>query len=230
MLNQALFAIVLVLVVASWATAQSVAPENDFQFWSDTQFTKPLTLATDGKTDRLSLNFGTTLRMFDDATRLGDRRLSIGLDRRFSQKLSFGIGYTLKNSDETASGSETDHRFRLDGNLEFRAGQVGIRLRSRLEHIVKLNSSDNTRFRQRVLISRPIRHKGTELFSLSGSAETFYNFSANRRTRDEFIVGFTRRISPSFSVEPIVGLRRNRSASFRNVGIVGMNLRFRLPK
>lgn len=230
MLNRALFAIIIILGVASGVPAQSSAPENDFQFWNDTQFTKPLTLASDGKTERFSLNFGTTLRMLDDATRPGDRRLSIGLDRRFSQRLSFGIGYTLRNSDETASGSETDHRFRLDGNLEFKTEQVGIRLRSRLEHIVKLDSSDSTRFRQRLLISRPIRHRGTELFSLSGSAETFYSLSDNRRTRDEFIMGFARRISPNFSVEPIVGLRRNRSASFRNVGIVGMNLRFRLPK
>jgi hypothetical protein len=60
MLNRALFAIIIILGVASGVPAQSSAPENDFQFWNDTQFTKPLTLASDGKTERFSLNFGTS--------------------------------------------------------------------------------------------------------------------------------------------------------------------------
>ena len=221
----------LSLVMTPVMTAgQSSNPENDFQFWSDTSFSKPLTFGNDGRTELLSLNFGTTLRMFNDATRPADRRLSIGLERRLNERFSIGTGYVFRSSNQTGSETETEHRLRIDGTARLAVGELGIRLRSRVEHLMKVNDSDTTRFRQRILLSHPINLRGSEIFSPFGSAELFYDLSDGRLTRDEFIVGVTRKINSNFSIEPIVGLRRNRSSSFRNVGIVGMNLKFSLPR
>lgn len=230
MLRKLLFLLFCLVTAPVIAVAQSSTPENDFQFWSDTSFSKPLTLAADGRTELLSLNFGTTIRMFNDATRPADRRLSIGLERRLTGRFSIGSGYVFRSSNQTGAETETEHRVRIDGNAKFEIGELGIRLRSRVEHLMKVNDSDTTRFRQRILMSHPVKVRGREIFSPFGSAEIFYDLSVTRLTRDELILGVTRKINSSFSIEPIIGLRRNRSSSFRNVGIVGINLKFNLPK
>ena len=230
MLNNLLLLLLVLVITPVIAAAQSSTPENDFQFWSDTSFSKPLTFATDGRRELLSLNFGTTIRIFNDATRPADRRLSIGLARRLTERFSIGSGYMFRSSNQTGAETETEHRVRIDGNARFEVGDLGIRLRSRVEHLMKVNDSDTTRFRQRISLSHPVKVRGSEIFSPFGSAEIFYDLSDTRLARDEFILGVTRKINSSFSIEPIIGIRRNRSSSFRNVGIAGMNLKFNLPK
>jgi hypothetical protein len=215
---------------SSYGLGQVAAPENDFQVWSETTFSKPLTLSADGKTEQWSLNFGTTLRMFDDGTRPADRRLSIGIGRKINPYLSVSGTYMFRSSNQVAGPSEIEHRLKLDGNLTFKLEGFSIQSRSRAEKLIRVDKSDKTRLRQRIRLSHPIRSGGEEVFSPFASAEVFYDWTAGRLSRDEFMLGLTRRISSHFSIEPYVGLRRNRATTFRNVGILGFNLKIKIPK
>jgi len=216
--------------LGSTVDAQSVAPENDFQVWNETVFSKPLQIGRDGKTERLSLTFGTNIRMLDDATRIGDWRLSAGLDRKVTSFLTLSGGYTFRRSSAIAGNSETEHRLRFDTNLDFKLNKLNIRSRNRFERLIRNDKADSTRFRPRILLSHPVSSNGAEIFSPFASAEVFYDMTASRVSRTEFIAGVSRMVSSNFTIEPFVGLRKNRSASFRNVGIVGMNLRIKLPR
>jgi len=230
MLIRAFLLLLAIPFVALTTLAQSVAPENDFQVWNETVLSKPLRMNRDGKTEQLSLTLGTNVRMFDEATRIGDWRLSAGLDRRINSFLSLSSGYTFRRSIPISGSPETEHRLRLDANLDFKANKLSIKSRSRIERLIRVGKGDVTRFRPRILFSHPVTSEGSELFSPFASAELFYDMTASRVSRTEFVVGVSRKISPNFTIEPLVGLRRNRSSAFRNVGIIGMNLRIKLPR
>ena len=230
MLIRSILLALLISAAALSVFAQSSAPENDFQVWNETTFTKPLQFGSDGKSEKLSLTFGTTVRMFDEATRVGDWRLSTGLDRKINSKLTLSGGYTFRRSSSVISRWENEHRIRLDGNLDFKANRLSIRSRSRFERMIKEGKPDSSRFRQRILLSHPLRMTGSEIFSPFASAELFYDITARRISRGEYIAGISRKISSDFTIEPFVGLRKNRSSSFRNVGIVGINMKFKLSK
>jgi hypothetical protein len=214
----------------SYGFGQGTATENDFQVWNETSFSKPLTFAADGKTEQWSLNFGTTLRMLDDATRPADRRLSIAIGRKINPYLSVSGTYMYRSSNQIAAPSDIEHRLKLDGNLTFQLEGFSIQSRSRAERLMRVDKTDKTRLRQRIRLSHPIRSRGEELFSPFASAEVFYDWTAGQLSRDEFMVGITRKVSPHFSIEPFVGLRRNRTGTFRNIGILGFNLKIKLPK
>jgi hypothetical protein len=228
MLTKAISFLFLASLYTVTVVGQSAPPENDFQFWNETSFSKALTFAPDGKTERVSLKFGSVIRMFEEATRPGDTRLSIGLERRLSSHFSVGGSYVFRRASSVPGAWETEHRARVEGIFNFKVEELGIKNRSRVERLIREGKSDVTRFRQLIQLSHPIKAGGSDIFSVFGSGEVYVDLTAKRLSRDEYMAGISRKINPDFTIEPFIGLRRNRSTAFRNVGIMGINLKIKL--
>lgn len=212
--------------------SQTTQPRNDSQFWNDTQFTIPLKKEKDDKGkefDRVALVVTTTLRVGRNLQSLVDERISIGVDFKVNKYLTLTPAYLFRAEQPLAGRNASESRYRFAATLEKKFSKFSIKDRNLIEYRDRYRGAANsTRYRNRFTFSIPVTKDKKELFTPFIQDEVFYDFSAKAWSRNEISAGITKKFTNNFSADFFYLYRRDRPTTFKNVNVVGINLKFRI--
>jgi len=176
------------------AFAQSLPDSrNDTQSWNKVEFTVPVYESVDLVLSG-DLRLGRNLSDFVDE-RVG-ARLNFKLGKYF--ELSPGYEYIVKQPERNLNTYE--NRLSLAGTVKIPVGKFSVENRNQFERRLRHSQSDTTRYRNRLLISRPVTIGGVKL-DLFASNEVFYDWSVNAWTRNRFSAGGEKKFTEQFTFE-----------------------------
>ncbi len=156
-------------------------PGRDSQIWPDTSISIKLD-------QKLTLVIFGTIRLGRDDSAAVSHQAGIGINRRFSQKLSGGVHYRFVENEPTPNRLSTEHR--LWGELTPRTAlKFGFNVsdRNRMEWR-NINDKVSWRYRNRLQFERPLsfgEHKITPYIS----GETMYDTRYRTWNRSQVYVG-----------------------------------------
>ncbi len=128
-------------------------------------------------------------------------RGEIGLlySHRLNPHLSLVPRYRYRATDEFGGPTEREHRFSLNGVVDFGIGSLSVRNENLLEHR-RRGRGPETRYRNRLRLAHPARLGGQEV-ELFISDEAFYDWTDSGWTRNRFRVGLSRPLSRQVEIE-----------------------------
>lgn len=218
-----------VLFLTAITAAQTAPPIRELQSWNDVQLSIPILKSKGKKADKINLLLQGTLRFGDYMRRFSDERIGFGLEFKVRPFLTFTPSYLYRAAQPYGTKKEMEHRIRLEATLEKKFPQASLRSRSRVEYRIRGSSPDSTRFRNRFTLSVPVKRNKKELFSPFVSDEPFYDFSKKAWTRNEFSVGISKKMSPTFTVDVYYLLQLNKTTVLKEVHAIGTSFKFRIP-
>lgn len=206
-------------------------PENDVQFWHETQLSFPLIKAKDEKgkeVEKLSFFISGTLRVGRNVSRPVDERIGAGFDITVNKYLSITPSYLYRAGQPFAKRKEYEHRLRFDVSLEKKWSSFSIKDRNRIEYRIRHSRSDSVRYRNKIQLKFPVKQSGKEIFSPFVATEPFYDFREKAWTRNELSAGISKKFSSNASADFFYLWQRNRGNVLRNVNVFGVNLKFKI--
>ena len=224
-----IFALILLIFAFSVSNfPQTNPPESDFQFWSETTIAIPLKKSKDKKSERVSLMLYGTLRASRHLKDFVDKRFGTGFEFRFNKYLTFTPNY-LYIADRTVRGVRTyESRFRFDLGLEKKFKNFTLKNRHRVEHRIRYSRPDSTRYRNRFQVFVPIKKDDKEIFSPFVSIEPYYEFQTKHWTRNELMLGISKKFNSNVTADFYYMLQNNRGNTLRYVNITGVNFKFKI--
>lgn len=221
--------VIFILFFISAANSQIAPPENDVQFWNDTQVSFPLIKSKDSKGkefDRFSFSLLGTFRAGKNISRPIDERIGFGFDYTINQYASFSPSYIYRAGQPVVGRKEFEHRVRFDLNLEKKWKKFSIRDRNRVEYRIRHSRSDTVRYRNRFQFRVPVKKNDKEIFTAFVGTEPFYDLSSKTWFRNEISAGISQKLTGSASADFFYIWQRNRGNVLKNVNVIGVNLKF----
>jgi hypothetical protein len=212
------------------AHSQGLAPEKEFQVWSDTQISIPLIKSDDGKSDKVSMQVFGTLRFGRSRLRAVDERIGIAFEYKAGKHVTLTPAYLYAAAQPVAGVKAYEHRIRLDAGFEKRFKRFTLRDRNRIEYRFRNSRADIVRYRNRAQLAVPVRRNNKELFTPYVSDEVFYDITNRRWTRNEVSVGVGKKFTDRFSADVYYLLQNNRGAFFKHLNVIGTTFRFRIDR
>ncbi len=215
-------ALILFACFAYTASAQSpLQPESrgDTQSWNELQFTVPIN-------EQVDLTFSGTLRLGRNLGDFIDERVGAGLDFKLGKYFEISPGYEYIVKQPEPGRNTYENRLSLAGTVKIPVGSFSIKNRNQIERRLRNSNSDITRYRNRLLLSRPVKIGGTEL-ELFVSNEVFYDFSENAWTRNRFSVGGEKKFSEHFTLEVYYTRQNDGFSSPGDLHIIGTTFKLR---
>ena len=195
------------------------APQDDTQIWSEVQITVPLKKTID-------LVMSGQLRLGRNVRDFIDERGGMALVFRVNKYLALSPGYLHIATQPTPDRKAFENRLNFAATVQVPLGKFLISDRNLFERRFRA-PVNSTRYRNRLIISRPLKLNGTDL-SLFLADEVFYDWSVNAWVRNRFQVGVTKRINKTLTTD-FYYMRQNDGRSRPgDLHIIGSVFRVRL--
>ncbi|HMS40131.1 MAG TPA: DUF2490 domain-containing protein [Pyrinomonadaceae bacterium] len=209
--------------------AQSV-PREDVQIRSDASLTFPLIKKTDKddkEFDRLTFTLTGNFRFFDNASRLGDKRIAASFIYCLNNNVSFIPEYFYRASQPVRGRREFENRVRFSAVFENKWKRFSISDRNMIEYRIRNSRPNSFRYRNRLRFNYPILKKQKEIITPFVSTEPFYDFSVEKFSHNELFAGFSKKFNKNLTAEFYYLLVNDRSNP-KIVNGFGMSFKFRI--
>lgn len=212
--------ILFIIFLLSFTVLAQNAPTEDTQIWTDIQLTYPINKKTDA--------FLTgTFRLGRNLTNAIDERAGFGFNFKPNKFITFTPAYLYIARQPLRNSKTFESRLNLAVTFSYPIGKYTISDRNQFERRF-LNSRPNTwRYRNRLQIERNFAARKFK-YSLYASNEIFYDSGAKDWTRNRFLVGFSHKISPKFTIDLYGGRQNDGRIRPGNWNIIAVTLRVRL--
>ena len=213
------------------AYSQTTPPEDDVQFWNDTQVIFPLIKSKDSKGkefDRLTFSLLGTLRVGRNVSRPVDERVGVGFDYTVNKYITLSPSYIYRAGQPYRGRKEYEHRVRFDLSLEKKWSYFSIKDRNRVEYRIRNSRGDSVRYRNKIQLKIPVKQNDKEIFAPFVADEPYYDFRENAWTRNELSAGISKKFNNNVSADFFYLWQRNRGNAFKNVNAFGVNLKFKV--
>ena len=212
--------LLLLLLLASCASAQSLIDRTDNQQWTDVQLAVPVTKNFD-------FNLLGTLRLGRDISRPVDERVGAGFTWRIGKYWTVSPNVLGIGMQPVRGRKVWETRLSLPVTLRFNAGKFRLSDRNLLEHRIRNSGLRSNRYRNRFQIEHPVGDKEWNL-SLYVGDEVFYDWFVDRWVRNRFTVGASKVFNKHYT-QDFYYLRQNDGVSIPgDLNVIGTTLRFRL--
>jgi len=212
--------LLLLLLLASCASAQSLIDHTDNQQWTDVQLAVPVTKNFD-------FNLLGTLRLGRDISRPVDERVGVGFTWRLGTHWQIQPNYLHIGMQPTRGRRIWENRLSLPVTFRFNAGKFRLSDRNLIEHRIRNSGLRTNRYRNRFQVEHPVGDKEWNL-SLYVADEVFYDWSLDRWVRNRFTAGASKVFNKHFT-QDFYYLRQNDGVSIPgDLNVMGTTLRFRL--
>ncbi len=212
--------------------AQSDGGVRDFQFWNETTVVVPLkkTVDSDGKsTTNISFQVMGTLRLGQNRLFPIERRIGAGINFRLNKYFSVMPSYYFRNAEPRPGRKESEHRLRVEVNIENKWKTFSLKDRNRFEYRIRHSSDDSVRYRNRLTLKVPVKIDGKEVFAPFVSDEIFYDLKKGQLLRNELSAGISKKLSDSLEAEFFYLRQDNRTGNIpKTINAVGVNLKIEL--
>lgn len=186
--------LLMLTVCVQTASAQTaVDSRTDTQSWNEFQFTIPVT-------KQIDLTLTGEFRLGRNLGDFVDERVGASLRFKLGKYFEVSPGYEYIVKQPEPRRNTYENRLSFAGTIKIPAGRFTIEKRSQFERRLRNSQSDTTRYRNRLLVSRPVKIGDVEL-ELFVSEEVFYDWSENAWTRNRFSIGGEKKISEQFTLE-----------------------------
>lgn len=225
-----LFIFLLILFFSFPILAQNL-PRNDIQSWNDITVSKTLFKSTDKKGkefDRVSIFFNGTLRVGNKVKTLIDERIGLGFDIKINHFLTLTPSYFYRSNKPTLNTREYESRFRFAATFEKKWKRFSIKDRNLFEYRLRNSHPDSTRYRNKFTFTFPIMKNNKEIFAPFIADEPFYDFSANRWSRNEISAGVSKKFTKNLSSDFYFLHQNNRTGTPKTVKSFGVSLKIKL--
>lgn len=200
--------ILIIFLLVAWSfsasAAQTAKLASEFQSWNDAQFILPLVRGKDEKgksLDRLTATFTGALRVGRKSVDFLDNRVGATLDWRVNKYFSLLTAALYREDENVKNLRRYESRVGVGAIFSKKLEDFTFRDRNMFEHRFRHNRRDINVYRNRIQINRPLKRRGKELFAPFVSEEGFYDLTAEKRFRNEFYAGITRRIDKRISID-----------------------------
>ena len=213
--------LLVLLVSAGGARAQSSSQRHDTQVWNDTQLAIPI----NKKVDAIVVG---TLRIGREVSRPVDERIGFGFSIKALKWLTLTPAYYYIATQPLKNVKGFEHRLAFGITIK---GPIGhgfvLGDRSIFERRIRHPQIDATRYRNRLQVEHPFKIGETKLTWFMAD-EIFYDNSLKVWPRNRFNIGVARTFNPHLTAE-IYYLRQNDShARPGDLNVLGTTLRFHL--
>ena len=212
--------LLLLLLLASCASAQSLVDHTDNQQWTDVQLAVPVTKNFD-------FNLLGTLRFGRDISRPVDERVGVGFTWRIGKYWQIQPNFLNIGMQPVRGRKVWESRLSLPVTLRFNVDKFRLSDRNLIEHRIRNSGLRSNRYRNRFQVEHPVGHKEWNL-SLYVGDEVFYDWTVDRWVRNRFTVGATKVFNKHYT-QDFYYLRQNDGVSIPgDLNVIGTTLRFRL--
>ena len=212
--------LLLLLLLASCAPAQSLIDHTDNQQWTDVQLAVPVTKTFD-------FNMLGTLRLGRDISRAVDERVGAGFTWKIGQHWLIQPNYLHIGMQPFRGRKIWENRLSLPVTFRFNLDKFRLSDRNLFEHRIRNSGLRLNRYRNRFQVEHPVGHKEWNL-SLYVADEVFYDWAIDRWVRNRFIIGGIKVFNKHFT-QDLFYLRQNDGVSIPgDLNVIGTTLRFRL--
>jgi len=212
--------LLVLLLLVSGASAQSLIDHTDNQQWNDVQLAVPVTKNFD-------FNILGTLRLGRDISRPVDERVGAGLTWRIGKYWTVSPNYLHIGMQPVRGRKIWENRLSLPVTLRFNVNKFRLSDRNLLEHRIRNSGARSNRYRNRFQVEHPVGQKDWNL-SLFAADEVFYDWSVDRWVRNRFSIGASKLFNKHFT-QDVFYLRQNDGISVPgDLNVIGTTLRFRL--
>jgi len=198
------FFLLIVVGVGSSVPAFSQLTKPVFQSWNEVQLIVPLIKGKDAK----GKSFNRVTATFSGVERLGrqpvdavDQRASATFDFRLNGHISAFAGLMARRDEITFRSPHRELRLDYGVILLTTWHGFGIKDRNMMEHRFRIGRVDTDLYRNRIVISHPVKHGDKVLFTPFVSEEVYYEISSRNWTQNEFYAGISRQLSKSTSLD-----------------------------
>lgn len=213
------FIIFACLTNAASAQSQPPNPRGDTQSWNEVQFTVPFN-------EQVELTLSGEFRLGRNLGDFVDERVGASLRFKLGKYFEFSPGYEYILKQPDRSRNTFENRLSFAGTVKIPVGRFTVENRNQFERRLRNSQSDTTRYRNRLLISRPVKIGGVEL-DLFASEEVFYDWSENDWTRSRFSVGGEKKFSEQFTLEVYYTRQNDGFGSPGDLHIIGTTFKLR---
>lgn len=202
--------------------AQTPAPENDTQLWTDVQLQHWL-----NKKKTVDLIFTGTFRLGRNLSHPVDERAGLGFAFKLGKYLTFTPSYLYIATQPSVGRKGYENRLTADGTVKFNLGEYTFIDRNLVERRLRNSQADSTRYRNRLRIERPAKLSSKE-YRFFIADEVFYDWSVNEWVRNRFSVGANTVFKTRYTGE-LYYLRQNDGRSRPgDLHVIGTSLKIRL--
>ena len=212
--------IVIVVLCAAQAAAQSVVPESDTQSWNDFQLTIPMTKRIDF-VPQLTLRFG------DNFTTPADERWGAGWVFKVNKYLSINPFYFHREARPPHGRHEYEDRLTLGVTVQKPFAKFTLSDRNWFERRWREPQVDAWRYRNRLRLEHPFKIDKKK-FTWFVSDEVFYDWSLHLWPRNRAAIGANHAFNKHATLE-VYYMRQNDSHTRPgDLNIIGTIWRFKL--
>lgn len=210
--------LLLLLLLASCASAQSLIDHTDNQQWTDVQLAAPVTKSFD-------FNILGTLRLGRDISRPVDERVGVGFTWKIGQHWQVQPSYLHIGMQPVRGRKIWENRLSLPVTFRFNLDKFRLSDRNLIERRLRNSGAKSWRYRNRFQVEHPVGKKGWSLFAAD---EVFYDWAINRWVRNRIGAGAIKVFNKHFT-QDIFYVRQNDGVSIPgDLNVIGTILRFRL--
>jgi hypothetical protein len=212
--------LLLLMMLASCASAQSLVDHTDNQVWTDVQLAVPVTKNFD-------FNLLGTLRLGRDISRPVDERVGVGFTWKIGTHWQIAPNYLHIGMQPVRGRKIWENRLSLPVTLRFNADKFRLSDRNLIEHRIRNSGQRLNRYRNRFQVEHPVGQKEWNL-SLYAADEVFYDWTVDRWVRNRFTIGASKVFNKHYT-QDFYYLRQNDGVSIPgDLNVIGTTLRFRL--
>jgi uncharacterized protein DUF2490 len=209
--------LLLLLLLASCVSAQSLIDHTDNQQWTDVQLAVPVTKNFD-------FNMLGTLRLGRDISRPVDERVGVGFTWKTGKYWQVSPNYLHIGMQPVRNRKIWEHRLSLPVTFRFNLDKFRLSDRNLFERRIRNSGLKTNRYRNRFQIEHPV----ADSLSLYVADEVFYDWFVNRWVRNRFTIGASKVFNKHYT-QDIFYLRQNDGVSIPgDLNVIGTTLRFRL--
>ena len=205
------------LVLLSLITFGQEKPTEDTQIWSDVQLTFHVS-------KKIDTYLNGTFRLGRNVNHPIDERIGGGLTFKPNKYFSIGASYSYIAQQPLENVKKYENRVNAAVTVSYPVGKSMISDRNQVERRFLSSRADTWRYRNRIQIEHTFS-KGDFKFNLYATDEVFYDSGAEAWTRNRFLIGFTHKVSPRYTLDIYSGRQNDGFVNPGNWNIIGVAMR-----
>jgi hypothetical protein len=196
--------IVFSLLLFSQTSFSQTSLPSEFQSWNEVQLILPLVRGKDARKktiDKLTATFTGNLRIGRKNLDFLDNRISATLDFRVNKY--FGLMTSILYRKDELIKNRRSYETRLDVGFVVSKTWKNFTFKNRnmFEHRFRNSRVDANLYRNRIIVSYPIRIREKEIFSPFISEEGYFELKLKKWVQNEFFAGISRKLSPKITLD-----------------------------
>src|SRR5215203_2491015 len=223
-----LFTLTLLLFSAPAIYSQTSELPSEFQSWNEVQLIVPVTHGKDSKGkkfDKITATFTGILRIGRSNWDFLDNRAGITLDFRVNKYLTLMTSALYRKDELVKNQRRNETRLDFGFVLSKTWKNFTFKDRNMYEHRFRNSRADTNLYRNRLVVSHPIKHNDRELFSPFISNEGYFDLKTKKWVQNEFFAGISRKLNSRLTLD--LAYIRNDSAP-TNVNGFSTSLKIKL--